>query len=75
VGPPERSNIPDRIARSAGNLGFFNREFQRRRLQARAEGRLLLPYSAVRARLRKEFVGDAPALMARPFEDGLPDPQ
>ena len=78
VGPPERSNIPDRIARSAGNLGFFNREF-RRRQQAQAEGRPFMPYAAVQSRLRRALVavaaGDRPQIIARVFEDRPPDPQ
>jgi len=61
-----------RRVQASGDLGFFNHEYRRRRLQAQVEGRSFLPYSAAQARLRKLLVGakaaDAPSLLARVFE-------
>jgi hypothetical protein len=46
-------------AQWAGDVGFFNREYKRRRQQAQAEGRPFMPYTAAKARLRKALVGVA----------------
>jgi hypothetical protein len=65
-------------AHRAGDLGFLNREFRQRRLQAQAEGRPFPPYSAARARLQRALVavaaGDRPGIVARVFggEGALP---
>jgi hypothetical protein len=60
-----------RKAHAGGNFGFFNREFRQRRLQAQAEGRPFMPYTAARARLRRALVGvaagDRPGLVTRVF--------
>jgi hypothetical protein len=40
-----------------GDLGFFNREFRQRRLEAQAAGRPFPSYMAVRLRLRRALVG------------------
>jgi hypothetical protein len=59
------------MAQRAGALGFLNREFRQRRLQAQAEGRGFMSYGAAQALLRKALVGvaagDAPAIIARVF--------
>jgi hypothetical protein len=58
-------------AQRAGDVGFFNREYKRRRQQAQAEGRPFMPYRAAKARLRKALVGvaagDRPGLITRVF--------
>jgi hypothetical protein len=46
-------------AQQAGALGYVNREYRTRRLQAQAEGRSFIPYRAAQARLRKALVGVA----------------
>ena len=60
-----------RQAQASGDLGYLNREFRQRRLQAQAEGRPFMPFSAAQARLRKALVGvaagDRPALVVRVF--------
>jgi hypothetical protein len=40
-----------------GDLGFFNREFRQRRLEAQAAGKPFPSYMAVRLRLRRALVG------------------
>ena len=54
-----------------GDVGFFNREYKRRRQQAQAAGRPFMPYKAAQARLRKALVGvaagDRPGIVARVF--------
>jgi hypothetical protein len=58
-------------AQRAGEVGFFNREYKRRRQQAQAEGRPFMPYKAAHARLRKALVGvaagDPAPIMTRVF--------
>jgi hypothetical protein len=65
-------------AQRAGLMKYLNIEYKQRRQDARAQGRVFMPYRTVQARLRKAIVevaaGDAPAIMRRVF-DGLPDPQ
>ena len=66
-------------AQQAGALGYVNREYRTRRLQAQAEGRPFMPYRAAQVRLRKALVGvaagDPAPIMTRVFEDRFPDPQ
>jgi hypothetical protein len=66
-------------AQRAGDLGYINREYKRRRQEAQAEGRPFMPYRAAQARLRKALVGvaagDRPHIIARVFDDRLPDPR
>jgi hypothetical protein len=46
-----RAQAPD------GDLGFFNREFRQRRLEAQAAGTPFPSYTAARLRLRRALVG------------------
>jgi hypothetical protein len=68
-----------RTAKRNGDMGFINREFRQRRLQAQAEGRPFMPYKAAQARLRKALVGvaagDPAPIVTRVFGDRPPDPQ
>jgi hypothetical protein len=61
-----------RTAQSTGALQSFNREFQRRRQAAFAQGRSYMGYSAARARLRQALTDAAagkaaPGIIARVF--------
>jgi hypothetical protein len=60
-----------RTAKRDGTLGYFNREFRQRRLQAQAEGRSFMPYAAAKAGLRKALgkvaAGEPGAIMREVF--------
>jgi hypothetical protein len=68
----QRAELDARLAQAqrAGDLGFLNREYARRRKETQAEGPFM-SYSAAQARLRKALVGvaagDQPGLMTRVF--------
>jgi hypothetical protein len=67
-------------AQETGDLVIFNREYRRRRLQAQAAGEAFLPYRVAVRRLRKAITEAAagkasPGIIARVFDDRLPDPQ
>src|SRR5262249_32686724 len=67
-------------AQKAGDLSVFNREYRRRRLQARAAGEPFLPYRVAQRRLRRALAEVAagkatPGIIKRVFDDRLPDPQ
>ena len=61
-----------RTAQRNGDVGFFNREYRRRRIEARERGEGFMSYTAAKARLRRALVevaaGKAPALVARVFD-------
>jgi hypothetical protein len=48
-----------RQAQANGGLSFFNAEYKRRRLEARAQGRRFMRYDEAMARLRKVLAGAA----------------
>jgi hypothetical protein len=67
-------------AKVDGPMKAFNAEYRRRRLAAREAGESFVSYRAAEQRLRKAIIGIAagktpPSIVARVFEDGLPDPQ
>jgi hypothetical protein len=67
-------------AQQSGDLGLLNKEYRRRRLQAQAAGEPFLPYRVAVRRLRKVLTEvaagkAAPGIIARVFDDRLPDPQ
>jgi hypothetical protein len=69
-----------RTAQEAGDLKIFNRSYRKYRLDLTAAGRMPMTYTVARARLRAALsevaAGKAaPGIIARVFDDRLPEPQ
>ena len=67
-------------AKSDGAMKFINREYRRRRIEANERGESFMPYRAAEQRLRRALTDAAagkaaPGIIARVFDDRLPDPQ
>jgi hypothetical protein len=67
-------------AQAGGDLKAFNRVYRRYRLDLTAAGRAPMTYTVARARLRQAVAEvaagkAAPGIIARVFDDRLPDPQ
>jgi hypothetical protein len=67
-------------AQAGGDLSAFNKAYKRYRLDLTAAGRAPTTYTVARARLRQALAEvaagkAAPGIIARVFDDRLPDPQ
>jgi hypothetical protein len=70
-----------RTAQADGELQIFNQSYKRYRLSRTAAGQPVMSFTIVRSRLRQALSevaagrAAAPGIVARVFEDRLPDPQ